>query len=41
MTVEISERALEEAIERALLAGGPDAYAADAAVVLEVSPALP
>ena len=34
MTPEISERAFEDAIERTLLRGGPDAYPADAALGL-------
>ena len=34
MTLEISERAFEDAIERTLLRGGPDAYPADAALEL-------
>ena len=35
MSLEISEHAFEEAIERALLAGGPDAGPADMASVRE------
>ncbi len=38
MTVEVSERSFEEAIERALLQYGPDAYAADAGAVRETAP---
>ncbi len=38
MTVEISERAFEDAIERALLRCGPDAYPDEPAGVQEPPP---
>jgi hypothetical protein len=38
MSPEISERAFEEAIERALLAYGPDARAGDTTAVRETAP---
>ena len=39
MPVEVSEQSFEQAIERALLRGGPDAYAGDATRVREPTPA--
>lgn len=38
MSRQISERGFEDAIECALLAGGPDAYPDDGRVVREVAP---
>ncbi len=38
MTVEIAERAFEDAIERGLLQHGPDACVGDTTAILETSP---